>query len=110
MNLASGKKIQVPFDQLIIFSTNLRAEGTGRRRLSAPHSLQDRSRRSDRRGIPRAVQVDGPQLGFEYRDEPITYLIEKHYRAVGRPLRCCQPRDLLLQVRNNCLFEGGRWR
>jgi hypothetical protein len=35
----------------------------------------------------------------------VNYLIEKHYHAVGRPLRCCQPRDLLLQVRNYCFYN-----
>ena len=57
LNLPNGKKIQVPFDQLIIFSTNLRAEGPGRRRVPAAHSLQDRSQRSHGRGIPRAVEA-----------------------------------------------------
>ena len=47
-----------------------------------------------------------PKLGFEYRDEPIDYLIETHYIAGGRPFRNCQPRDLLLQVRNRCFYEN----
>jgi hypothetical protein len=47
-----------------------------------------------------------PLLGFEYVDEVATYVIEHHYRAVGRPMRCCQPRDLLLQARNMCLYES----
>jgi hypothetical protein len=46
-----------------------------------------------------------PQLGFVYDDNVVTYVIEKHYRAVGRPMRCCQPRDLLMQARNMCLYE-----
>ncbi|HEX3727090.1 MAG TPA: AAA family ATPase, partial [Pirellulales bacterium] len=46
-----------------------------------------------------------PKLGFQYNDEAISYLVETHYRAVGRPMRCCQPRDLLMQVRNMCLYE-----
>jgi hypothetical protein len=32
-------------------------------------------------------------------------MIERHYTAVGRPFRCCQPRDLLLQVRNYCVYN-----
>jgi hypothetical protein len=35
-----------------------------------------------------------------------TYLIEKHYRAAGRPFRCCHPRDLLMQVKCMCTFAG----
>ena len=34
----------------------------------------------------------------------IDNLIDRHYRAINRPFRCCQPRDLLLQIRNYCHF------
>src|SRR4051812_2135992 len=30
----------------------------------------------------------------------------KALRAVNRPLRCCQPRDLILQVRNYCRYAN----
>ncbi len=36
--------------------------------------------------------------------DPINHLIETHYKPNGRPYRCCQPRDLLSQVRNYCLY------
>jgi hypothetical protein len=34
----------------------------------------------------------------------LDYLIREHYLAVNRPFRCCQPRDLILQVRNYCNY------
>jgi hypothetical protein len=37
--------------------------------------------------------------------EAIDYLVKKHYLATGRPMRNCHPRDLLLQVRNFCLYN-----
>jgi hypothetical protein len=46
-----------------------------------------------------------PKLGFTYEDGPIDHLIETHYKRVNRPFRCCQPRDLLQQVKNFCLFR-----
>jgi DNA-binding PadR family transcriptional regulator len=105
LNLPNGKKIQVPFDQLIIFSTNLE-----------PRDLVDEA---FLRRIPYKIEVIDPteqeyrdlmklmcgRLGFEYDDEIVSYLIEEHYRKVNRPFRCCQPRDLLTQVRNYCLFR-----
>ena len=39
-----------------------------------------------------------------YQEEPISYLIQQHYRTANRPFRNCQPRDLLLQIRNFCRF------
>jgi hypothetical protein len=51
-------------------------------------------------------RIFAPKLGFDQVDDAIIDdLIERHYRAVNRPFRCCQPRDLLLQVRNYCLYN-----
>ena len=107
--LPNGKKLQIPFDQLIIFSTNLE-----------PKDLCDDA---FLRRIPYKINVDdpteaefrdlfdfvAPALGFTIDDkarEAIDYLIETHYKSVDRAFRCCQPRDLLLQVRNRCLYSG----
>jgi hypothetical protein len=43
---------------------------------------------------------------MEFVPKSVDYLIEKHYRPVGRPFRCCQPRDLLAQVRYYCLYHS----
>ncbi len=105
LNLPNGKKIQVPFDQLIIFSTNLE-----------PRDLVDEA---FLRRIPYKIEVVNPsedefrslfklmcpRLGFEYDDVSINYLIETHYKAKNRPFRACQPRDLLTQVKNHCFYK-----
>lgn len=106
LSLANGVKIQVPFDQLLIFSTNLE-----------PKDLVDDA---FLRRIPYKINVEDPTeeefrelfrmmsniVGFKYDHELITKLIEKHYQATGRPFRCCQPRDLLLLARNQCQYKG----
>ncbi len=106
LNLPNGKKIQVPFDQLIIFSTNLE-----------PRTLVDEA---FLRRIPYKIEVPDPSedefrdlfklvaagLGCPYRREPVDRLIEKHYRQPGRPFRYCHPRDLLLQIRSFCAYKG----
>ncbi|MGV3483192.1 MAG: AAA family ATPase, partial [Planctomycetaceae bacterium] len=105
LNMSSGKKIQVPFDQLVIFSTNLE-----------PKDLVDDA---FLRRIPYKIEVFNPpeedfRKLFEimcmvtkipYQAAAIDYLIKTHYLPVNRPFRNCQPRDLLLQVRNYCLFN-----
>ena len=104
LNLPNGKKIRVPFDQLIIFSTNLE-----------PRALVDEA---FLRRIPYKIEVGDPsqeefhalfaimatKLGIPYRKEPIDYLIGTYYKKHGRPFRFCHPRDLLLQIRNYCLY------
>ena len=104
LNTSNGKKIQVPFDQLVVFSTNLE-----------PKDLVDDA---FLRRIPYKIEVPNPSVEnfvklfkimcgiykFEWRPELIQWLIEKHYLPVNRPLRNCHPRDLLLQVTNYCKF------
>ncbi|MEM6688117.1 MAG: AAA family ATPase [Planctomycetota bacterium] len=105
LNMSSGKKIQVPFDQLVVFSTNLE-----------PKDLVDDA---FLRRIPYKIEAeDPPEADFKklfeimckvvkvpFKEGACEYLLEKHYRPVDRPMRMCQPRDLLLQVRNYCLYN-----
>jgi MoxR-like ATPase/DNA-binding HxlR family transcriptional regulator len=106
LNLANGKKIEVPFDQLVIFSTNLEprdlVDDAFLRRIPYKIEVNDPTEAEYRE----LFKMMAPKLGFEYNDAAVTYLIEKHYRPIKRPMRCCQPRDLLTQVRNMCLFES----
>lgn len=98
LTLATGKKIQVPFEQLIIFSTNLE-----------PLDLADEA---FLRRIPYKIQIADPSLtefarlfegacksfGCRYFPEAVQYLVETHYKPHGRHLRRCHPRDLLSQI------------
>ena len=43
--------------------------------------------------------------GFEYKPDVLDYLIDQHYKVNNLPFRSCQPRDLLLQVRNLCTYR-----
>ncbi|MDZ4781923.1 MAG: AAA family ATPase [Planctomycetia bacterium] len=106
LNLSNGKKIQVPFDQLIVFSTNLE-----------PKDLVDEA---FLRRIPYKIEVVDPsedeyrelfklmasKMQIVYDDKVVDYLLDTHYRTVNRNLRCCHPRDLLLQVRNFCRYRN----
>jgi hypothetical protein len=49
-------------------------------------------------------QIMAPKLNIRFDQAALDYLIEKHYRASNRPFRCCQPRDLLLQIVNFCRY------
>ena len=100
LNTSNGKKVLVPFDQLVVFSTNLE-----------PKDLVDDA---FLRRIPYKIEVANPSIEnfvklfeimcriykFEWRPDMIKYLIEKHYLPTDRPFRNCHPRDLLLQVVN----------
>ncbi|MCA9253280.1 MAG: hypothetical protein KDA54_19295 [Phycisphaerales bacterium] len=105
LSLSTGTKIQVPFDQLIIFSTNLE-----------PRELVDDA---FLRRIPYKINVLDPPVdqyrdlmkftadlfNIEYVHDVVEDLIERHYLQCNRPLRCCHPRDLLLQIINIAAYN-----
>ena len=108
LNLSSGKKIQVPFDQLIVFSTNLEpkdlVDDAFLRRIPYKIEVVDPTE-----GVPQAAsKIMGRSWASSTTRRAVDYLIETHYKAVDRPFRCCQPRDLLLQIRNYCHYHQQR--
>jgi hypothetical protein len=104
LNLPNGKKVKVPFDQLIIFSTNLEprelVDEAFLRRIPYKIEVNDPTEAEFRR----LFEILAPKLGLEYNGSAVDYVVEKYYHQTGRPFRFCQPRDLLLQVRNYCAY------
>jgi hypothetical protein len=106
LTLHTGKKFQIPFDVLTVFATNL-----------DPLSLADEA---FLRRIPYKIQIEDPslehftrifELNCERRQLPfhpvmVAYLHRRHYRPHNRPLRACQPRDLVEQVTALCRYRG----
>ena len=104
LNMPSGKKVRVPFDQMIIFSTNL-----------DPKELVDEA---FLRRIPYKIHVPDPtdeqfqqlfsitaeSLGVEFSAEALVHLLRSHYEKKNRPKRFCHPRDLLSQIKSYCNF------
>jgi predicted ATPase with chaperone activity len=98
LTTVAGTKVEVPFDQLLIFSTNL-----------DPAQLADEA---FLRRIKFKIEIGNPdEVQFrkiwelvckgkrvEFDEKGIDYLIEKWYRPTDRPFRMCQPRDLLEQM------------
>lgn len=106
LTLPNGKKVRIPFDQLIIFSTNLEpkelVDEAFLRRIPYKINVADPSEASFRK----LFAIFAPKMGFPDNPAALDYFIDKHYKKPGRPFRCCQPRDILLQVRNRCVYEN----
>lgn len=105
LNMSSGKKTQVPFDQLVIFSTNLQpkdlVDDAFLRRIPYKIEVENPSETAFRK----LFEIMCPIVKIPHNAEAVNYLIEKHYKPNNRPMRNCHPRDLLLQVRNFCLYH-----
>lgn len=94
----TGTKIEVPFDELLIFSTNLDptqlADEAFLRRIKFKIEIRNPTEHQYRQ-IWKLV-CKGRKV--EYDEKGIDYLIEKWYKPTNRPLRMCQPRDILDQM------------
>jgi predicted ATPase with chaperone activity len=105
LTLGSGMKIQVPFDQLIIFSTNLEpkdlVDEAFLRRIPYKINVPD----PDEEEFHRLFELYAAPLGFTYDRAAVDHLLTEHFRPRGRPLRRCQPRDLLFQIHNYCSYN-----
>ena len=98
LTLHTGKKIEVPFDQLIIFSTNIE-----------PKQLVDEA---FLRRIRYKVEVGNPTpqeyreilrricmaKAVPYSDDGLRYLLEHEYPRRNVEMRACHPRDLIDQL------------
>jgi predicted ATPase with chaperone activity len=104
--LQTGKKLQVPFDVLIVFSTNLSPKDLVddaflrriRHKIEVPNPSPDEFREIFRR-VAKAK-------GIPYNDEGLRYLIQEHYLKVRRDLRSCHPRDLCDQILDEAKYRS----
>jgi predicted ATPase with chaperone activity len=100
LTLHTGRKIEVPFDVLIVFATNL-----------APRDLVDEA---FLRRIRHKIKITDPtwdeyreifrrvcrQQGIPYDEQGLAYLIKQHYIERNRPKRGCHPRDIVEQLKD----------
>lgn len=105
LTLATGKKFQVPFEQLIIFSTNLDpadlVDEAFLRRIPYRIEVSD----PDEAEFHRLFQIAAGKLGCRYLADSVDHLLSRFYGSQNRPLRRCHARDLLLQIRNYCTYH-----
>jgi hypothetical protein len=106
LTLVTGKKIQVPFEQLIIFSTNLEpldlADEAFLRRIPYKIEIGDPKRDEFRELFEMACR----SVDCAFNPDAVEYLVMTHYKPQGKPLRRCHPRDLLAQIKNYCLYHN----
>ena len=103
--LRNGKKIELPFEQLVVFSTNLDEDRMvdeaflrrlGYRARIDPPSTADYIEIFKRAAAKHKIAFDQSTL---------SHLLAK-YTEEDRPPKSCEPRDLLNRVKDICQFRG----
>lgn len=106
LTLQTGKKFEIPFDQIILFSTNIE-----------PRELADEAFlrrigykiRIDYLGVDEYEKICRQvcwRLGIAFRPEPIRYLLEKEHGGRNIRLSACHPYDILSRVVEISRYEG----
>lgn len=104
LSLHTGKKFEIPFDQVTVFCTNLK-----------PSELVDEAfLRRIRHKIRINYQTEAQfheilrrvcdQQGIGYSESAARYLVETYYRPSKRPLVGSHPRDLVEQILDRARF------
>ncbi|MBV6394576.1 MAG: hypothetical protein HFACDABA_00142 [Anaerolineales bacterium] len=98
LTLHTGRKFEVPFDVLVVFSTNLPpkdlVDEAFLRRLRHKIEIGDPSY-EEYREIFKRVSADKK---IPYADQGLAYLLQEYYIKRNRKLRASHPRDLCDQI------------
>lgn len=106
LSLHTGKKFMIPFDVILVFSTNMPpkqlADDAFLRRLGYKiyvGVLEEDAYRAISRQVCEELQIPYSEAGLQY-------LLHEHHYKEGKPLLACIPRDILGQVRDIARYEG----
>jgi predicted ATPase with chaperone activity len=105
LNLPSGRQVTLPFEQLVVFSTNLQpsqlCDEAFLRRISYKVQVPDPTEAQFRKLFVQRAEFYGLALENQW----VEYLISEHYRKTTRPMRFCHVDDLLRHIREFCEFH-----
>ena len=101
--LHTGKKIEVPFEQLVVFSTNLDENDLADQAFLRRMGYRAR-RAAYAERLLRHLPLPGEQAQLQGRTTGLDYILNK-YRTERRQMKGCEPRDLMDRATDICQFE-----
>lgn len=103
--LQTGKKIEVPFEQLVVFSTNLDENDLADQAFLRRMGYRARVEPPTPAAYHEIFKRQAYTRGIKCEQAILDHVINK-YRIEHRQMKGCEPRDLLDRVTDICLFEG----
>jgi hypothetical protein len=103
--LHTGKKIEVPFEQLVVFSTNLDEKDLADQAFLRRMGYRARVEPPTAEAYSEIFRHQANKRGIRV-DQPILDHILTKYRVERKMMKGCEPRDLLDRATDICLFEG----
>jgi hypothetical protein len=103
--LHTGKKIEVPFEQLVVFSTNLDEKDLADQAFLRRMGYRARVEPPTPAAYSEIFKRVAYNRGIRCEQSILEHVLTK-YRVEHRQMKGCEPRDLLDRVTDICLFEG----
>jgi predicted ATPase with chaperone activity len=105
LTLHTGKKFEIPFEQLLVFSTNLDpkelVDEAFLRRIKYKIEVKNPDEETFREIFERVCEA----AGIPYVDQAVTYLFEAYYKPRNMQLRACHPRDLVALIKDAARYR-----
>jgi hypothetical protein len=105
LTLHSGKKIEVPFEQLVVFSTNLDERDLVDEAFLRRMGYRARVEPPTPSAFVEIFKRTASNRGVATDQHSLNHILGK-YVTENRIMKGCEPRDLLNKVNDICLFEG----
>ena len=104
LTLITGKRVQVPFEQMLVFATNLEpadlADDAFLRRIRFKLRLEDPTKEQ----FEELFRRECISRGIAFSPDGLRYMVERWWR--GQPLRMCHPRDVVEQMVAIANYQG----
>ncbi len=106
LTLHTGKKIELPFDQLVVFSTNtspqVMIDAAGMRRIPYTFHVPVPTREE----YAEILRQVSEEQGLALPDEVVSYLLDEFYPKTGIPISSAHPKFVVDHVIERCRFSG----
>ncbi|HEX2269487.1 MAG TPA: hypothetical protein VHH35_08135 [Pyrinomonadaceae bacterium] len=102
--LHTGKKIEVPFEQLVVFSTNLDENDLADQAFLRRMGYRARVEPPTPAAYCSIFRHQAGRRGITVEQSVLDHILAK-YRVEGRQMKGCEPRDLLDRATDICQFE-----
>lgn len=103
--LHTGHKFSIPFDQFLVFATNLEprtlVDDAFLRRIRSKVKVTHVTKEQ----FQEIFKINCRHYQIDFDQEAVDYLIATHYEPNQRSMDACHPRDLLEQIIDYCTFN-----
>jgi hypothetical protein len=103
--LHTGQKFAIPFDQFLIFATNLEprtlVDDAFLRRIRSKVKMSHVNREQ----FVEIFRIVCQQYQLEFEQQTVDYLLDTYYADDERSMDACHPRDLMEQILDYCNFQ-----